>query len=129
MRSLFRVLFLGAVAASAMISPADAFSASFSWTGIGFCGSTSPAVAIRSAPKGTASLRFAMMDIDAPNFRHGGSTVAYDGKGRVAQGAVSYVGPCPPPGAAHRYTWTIEALDAGGRVLGTTRASGSFPPK
>ncbi|HEV7259465.1 MAG TPA: phospholipid-binding protein [Bosea sp. (in: a-proteobacteria)] len=108
-------------------SSAHAFSASFTWSGIGACGGTSPAFTIRSAPKGTASLRFAMRDYDAPNFRHGGSTVGYDGKGRVAQGAISYVGPCPPPGQTHRYIWTIEAVDGSGKVLGQAEAEGRFP--
>lgn len=107
---------------------AFAFSASFSWKGIGACGGISPAFVVRNAPKGTERLRFAMRDYDAPNFRHGGSTVAYDGKGRVAQGAISYVGPCPPTGQRHRYIWTIEALDKSGAVLVQTEAQGSFPP-
>ena len=57
-----------------------------------------------------------MRDYNAPNFNHGGSTVAYSGA-RVAAGAVSYIGPCPPPNETHRYIWTIDALDASGSVL------------
>lgn len=110
-------------------SAAFALSASFSWKNTSACSSTSPAFTVRGAPKGTASLRFNMRDLDAPNFRHGGSTVAYDGKGRVAQGAITYVGPCPPTGQTHRYVWTVEALDGAGSVLGQTEAQGSFPPR
>jgi len=119
-----------ALAATILVpSAALALSAAFTWKGIGACGGTSPAFTVRAVPKGTASLRFAMRDLDAPSFRHGGSTVAYDGKGRVAQGAISYVGPCPPTGQTHRYVWTIEALDAAGSVLGQPEAQGSFPPR
>jgi hypothetical protein len=108
--------------------PAHAFDASFSWAGIPRCSTLSPAFTIRGAPAGTAKLRFLMTDNDAPDFPHGGSTVVYDGRGRVPQGAISYTGPCPP-GVTHKYVWTVEALDASGKVLGATRASGLFPPK
>ena len=69
-----------------------------------------------------------MRDYNAPNFQHGGSTVAYSG-GRVAKGAISYIGPCPPAGEKHRYIWSIEALDANGAVLARARAQGTFPPR
>jgi hypothetical protein len=62
---------------------ASAFSARFSWSGVRACGRTSPAFTIHDAPKETESLRFMMNDKDAPNFRHGGSTVPYNGSGRV----------------------------------------------
>ena len=55
----------------------------------------------------------------------GGSTVAYTG-GTVAPGAISYIGPCPPAGTKHTYRWTIEAIDGGGKVLGTATTSGVF---
>lgn len=112
----------------AAASPAIAMSASFSWKGIAACSGTSPAFSISGAPAGTANLRFAMRDYDAPDFNHGGGTVAFAG-GKVAQGAISYRGPCPPGGQTHHYIWTIEALDASGRVLATATAEGSFPPK
>jgi phosphatidylethanolamine-binding protein (PEBP) family uncharacterized protein len=111
------------------VGTAAAFSASFSWSGIAACSGPSPAFRISGAPKGTVSLRFAMRDLDAPNFNHGGGTVAYDGKGTVARGAISYIPPCPPGGAKHRYVWTIEALDASGNRLASASASGTFPPR
>jgi phosphatidylethanolamine-binding protein (PEBP) family uncharacterized protein len=104
---------------------AQAFSASFSWSGIPACSQTSPAFRIAAAPKGTTQLRFNMVDLDAPGFRHGGSTVSYSG-GAVAKGAISYVGPCPPQGPQHRYRWTVEALDSAGKVLGTTTTTQGF---
>jgi phosphatidylethanolamine-binding protein (PEBP) family uncharacterized protein len=125
------IVFALACAAAAMGSAnaAQAFSASFSWAGIGACGSASPGFTIRDAPNGTAKLAFEMRDLDAPGFRHGGSTVPYDGRGQVARGAISYIGPCPPGGQVHRYVWSIQALSADGKVLAQTTAEGRFPPK
>ena len=106
---------------------ASAFSVRFSWRGISPCGSTSPAFAVSGAPRGTASLAFGLRDADAPDFQHGGSTVPYAGKGPVPQGAIAYVGPCPPPGRSHHYVWTIDALDGSGARLASTSARGTFP--
>ena len=105
---------------------ASAFSASFSWSGIRACGRTSPAFTIQDAPEGTERLRFVMIDKDAPNFRHGGSTIPYNGSGRVPEGAIDYIGPCPPTGTTHRYVWTIEALDRSGKTIARATAGGSF---
>jgi phosphatidylethanolamine-binding protein (PEBP) family uncharacterized protein len=113
------------VATTLMSEPASAFSASFSWAGITACGSTSPAFRISAAPAGTKQLRFKMVDLNVPDYAHGGSTVAYNG-GAVAQGTVSFIGPCPPPGTKHTYRWTVEALDGSSKVLGTATASGVF---
>jgi len=121
-------LFALALAALAAASPASAMSASFSWNGIAACSGPSPAFTVNGAPAGTASLRFAMRDQNVPDYNHGGGTVPY-GSGKVAQGAISYRGPCPPGGETHVYIWTIEALDGSGKVLTTTRAQGKFPPK
>ena len=126
MKSLIWAAF--AVAALATASPASAMSASFSWNGIAACSGPSPAFSVTGAPAGTANLRFAMRDQNAPNYNHGGGTVPFAG-GKVAQGAISYRGPCPPGGEVHRYVWTIEALDASGKVLATATAQGRFPPK
>lgn len=123
--TLLRALTLLAAAMVAMPEQASAFSASFSWSGIAACGTTSPAFRISGAPAGTKQLRFRMVDLNAPDYPHGGSTVAYSG-GTVGRGAISYTGPCPPAGSKHTYRWTIEALDDGGKVLGTAAASGVF---
>jgi len=124
---------IAAVAASlllpvAIATPASAMSASFSWNGITACSGPSPAFTVSGAPAGTANLRFAMRDQNVPDYNHGGGTVPFGG-GKVAQGAISYRGPCPPGGETHVYIWTIEALDGSGKVLATTRAQGKFPPK
>jgi len=117
-----------ALAILAIASPAFAMSASFSWNGIAACSGPSPAFTVSGAPAGTASLRFAMRDQNVPDYNHGGGTVSFAG-GKVAQGAISYRGPCPPGGQTHLYIWTIEALDGSGKVLATTTAQGKFPPK
>ena len=101
---------------------------SFSWSGIPACSGTSPAFRIANAPKGTVRLKLEMIDANVPMYRHGGSTVDYDGKGAVPRGAVNYTGPCPPPLAKHRYVWTVTALDAAGTPLGQAKAEGMFPP-
>ena len=106
---------------------AQAFSAKFSWDGIAACERISPAFELAAVPPGTKRLRFEMHDLNVPGFHHGGSTVGYDG-GTVKQGAIKYIGPCPPGGQRHRYRWTIEALDASGKVLETATATQTFPP-
>ncbi len=114
--------------AFAAASTASAMSASFSWAGIAACSGTSPAFTVTGAPPGTANLRLVMRDQNVPTFNHGGGTVPFAG-GKVAPGALPYRGPCPPGGEIHLYVWTIEALDASGKVLATATAQGRFPPK
>jgi phosphatidylethanolamine-binding protein (PEBP) family uncharacterized protein len=126
-RQLPQAFGFAAVLVLTSMHEASAFSAHFSWSGIKACGRTSPAFTIDDAPKGTESLRFMMNDTDAPNFRHGGSTIPYNGSGRVPEGAIDYIGPCPPAGATHRYIWTIEALDRSGKIVARTTAEGPFP--
>jgi len=103
-----------------------AMSASFSWHGIASCLHVSPPFTLKDVPQGTRRLRFVMHDKDAPHFHHGGSTIQYTGP-QIPEGAISYIGPCPPPGATHHYVWTIEALSASGHVLAKTTAEGAFP--
>jgi phosphatidylethanolamine-binding protein (PEBP) family uncharacterized protein len=126
MRSAAIGIILAAIALGP--SPAFAMSASFSWAGVAACSGPSPAFTVTGAPAGTANLRFVMHDQNVPDFNHGGGTVPLAG-GKVAQGAISYRGPCPPGGETHVYVWTIEALDASGKVLATTTTQGRFPPK
>jgi hypothetical protein len=126
-----RLISVGAVVAILAFGypgAAAAMSASFSWNGIAACSGPSPAFTVSGAPQGTVNLRFGMRDQNVPDYNHGGGTVAFSG-GKVAQGAISYRGPCPPGGETHLYVWTIEALDAAGKVLAATTAQGRFPPK
>ncbi len=107
---------------------AEAMSLKFSWVGYRACASTSPAFEIADVPARTAQLRFRMVDQNVPSYPHGGGTVAYKGTGQIAAGALSFTGPCPPSGEQHDYQWTVQALDAGGKVLGTAQAAAKFPP-
>jgi phosphatidylethanolamine-binding protein (PEBP) family uncharacterized protein len=129
MRKLPQALAFAAVLVFTSMHEASAFSASFSWSGIRACERTSPAFTIHDAPKGTESLRFTMKDKDAPNFQHGGSAIPYSGSGSVSEGAIDYIGPCPPAGTIHRYVWTIEALDKSGKILARATAEGGFPAR
>lgn len=125
-----RLALLAAIAGLALIAMpgrASAFTAGFSWAGIPACEKISPAFTLSAVPAGTTRLRFNMTDLDVPGFHHGGSTVAYSGD-TVKQGAIGYIGPCPPGGQRHRYRWTIEALDGAGKLLGTATATQAFPP-
>jgi Phosphatidylethanolamine-binding protein len=116
MRQFPQALGFAAVLVLTSMHEASAFGASFSWSGIGACGRTSPAFTIHDAPKETASLRFRMNDKDAPNFQHGGSTIPYNGSGGVPAGTIDYIGPCPPAGTTlflHRDGEAGEALALG----------------
>jgi len=122
-------LLAGLVGLALAASPgrAIAFGVRFSWSGIPACERISPELHLSDVPPGTKRLHCEMKDLDVPGFRHGGSTVTYTGD-TVARGAIHYVGPCPPHGERHRYRWTIQALDAGGKVIGTAMATEAFPP-
>jgi phosphatidylethanolamine-binding protein (PEBP) family uncharacterized protein len=127
MRQLPQALAFAALLMLISMHEASAFNARFSWSGIRACDRTSPAFTIHDAPTGTESLRFTMNDKDAPNFQHGGSVIPYNGSGRVPEGAIDYVGPCPPADTIHRYVWMIEALDKSGKILARATAEGRFP--
>ncbi len=115
--------------------PAAAFELSFAWGATPACSGGRPAVVaspefrLANVPPGTRVIVFEMIDLAAPDFRHGGGTVAYAGDDLVPAGAFRYLGPCPPAGP-HRYRWTATARDRGttfGRTLGEASASRSFP--
>jgi len=108
-------------------APASAFTLDYSWSGISACQKVSPAFTLSGVPGGTKRLRFAMTDLDMPSFNHGGSVIYYEGD-TVAQGAISYTGPCPPEGQHHRYTWAVDAIDTSNVVLGRATATQTFPP-
>lgn len=124
--SLFPIV--AAVFALIVVSgAANTFTVKFSWAGIPACGKTSPEFHLSAVPPGTKRLRFEMHDLNVPAFHHGGSTVTFTGD-TVKQGAIRYIGPCPPGGEHHRYRWTVEALDDAGKTLATTSATATFPP-
>jgi hypothetical protein len=106
-------------------SSASAFEISFKW-----CGGSSPAFSLTDVPKGTTSIMFNMVDNDAPNYRHGGGSVTYTGQASLPCGALSsFNGPSPPAGSVHTYVFTATALDAGGKTIGSARATRRFPER
>jgi phosphatidylethanolamine-binding protein (PEBP) family uncharacterized protein len=122
-----RLLVLAAAAAVACL-PLTAFAMglSFDWGPTKACfDPKSPPMSVSDVPAGTKRLRIHMTDLDAPRFHHGGGTVAYEGSGKLAYGAFSYKGPCPPK--PHTYRFTAEALDGSGKVLATATAKKRFP--
>ena len=119
-------LVMATLAVMAFATPASAMSMSFTWGPTKQCfDSKSPPITLKGVPKGTAKLRFRMIDADAPNYPHGGGTVSWTGKGSLPYGAFRYKGPCPP--RPHTYQFTAEALDKSGKVLATARARKRFP--
>jgi Raf kinase inhibitor-like YbhB/YbcL family protein len=100
----------------------------------------SPPLSWSGVPRGSRSLRLAMIDLTA-NFTHWKVSGIDPGDGDVAAGAVpqggrqrknsfgkvGYGGPCPPKGdSPHRYAFTITALDKGGKVLDRGSLTGTF---
>lgn len=118
-------------AALAVLVPAAALAADlqvdFTWAGVSACTTKTPAFKIGGIPDGTKKLSFKMVDRNKPSYPHGGGTVDYAGSGDIPAGAFHYVGPCPPFGK-HTYEFTVQALDAGGKVLASGKKSLPFPP-
>jgi phosphatidylethanolamine-binding protein (PEBP) family uncharacterized protein len=120
------VIFL--LAGSAAAQAQSSFAADFTWEGTAPCfDPKSPPFSVAGVPAGTKVLRFAMKDLDAPNFPHGGGSVPYHGQSRIERGAFAYKGPCPP-GGQHRYQWTVQAQDGAGRTLAAATVTKTFPP-
>src|SRR5690349_20992868 len=88
----------------------------------------SPQLSWKNAPAGTKSFAVIMHDPDAPiaggfyhwvvyNLPASTHELATDVKlhadqlGDTSLGKPGYYGPCPPTGPAHRYDWTLYALD------------------
>lgn len=126
---MVRSLLMPLVLAGVVIAvPASAMGLSFSWGPTKKCfDSKSPPMKLSAVPKGTAKLRFRMVDLDKPDYPHGGGTVKWGGgsSGALPYGAFRYKGPCPP--SPHTYRFTVDALDSGGKKLATAQASRRFP--
>ena len=123
------VMLVGIAVPGSAGAQVPSFGVDFSWEGTAACfDPKSPPFTLSSVPAGTKRLGFAMKDLDAPSFPHGGGTVAFTGQTQVSRGAFSYKGPCPPSGQ-HAYQWTVEAQDAGGKTLATATVTKKFPPR
>lgn len=114
------------VAALFIMSTADAFafSMSFRWCGVG-----SPVFSLNGVPKGTTTLQFHMVDLQVPNYNHGGGTVTYKGQSMVACGALTNYSPPSPPSGSHPYQITVTAFGSGNSNLGTASFTREFPEK
>lgn len=122
------VMKIAAVLAMVLFSGVQAFAmdAHFEWGPTEDCfDPNSPPFEISGIPQGTASLSFRMVDLQVPDYPHGGGSVAYAGTGSIPYGAFKYKGPCPP--SPHTYEFTVKALDASGKVLATAKARKRFP--
>ncbi|MGA8533223.1 MAG: YbhB/YbcL family Raf kinase inhibitor-like protein [Candidatus Tumulicola sp.] len=86
-----------------------------------------PALAWSNVPPSVKSFALVERDPDAPvtgGFYHwvvydipastrslGGGSPAHGRTGLASTGKAAYYGPCPPPGPAHHYVFTLYALD------------------
>jgi phosphatidylethanolamine-binding protein (PEBP) family uncharacterized protein len=105
---------------------ASAMGLSFSWGPTKKCfDPKSPPISLSGVPKGTAKLRFKMVDLNAPTYPHGGQTIDFTGAAKLPYGAFRYRGPCPP--SPHSYEISVDALDGHGKVLGKAKARRRFP--
>ena len=108
------------------IGTASAMGLTFEWGPTTSCfDPKSPPIKLSDVPKGTKELRFSMVDLDAPDFKHGGETKSYAGKASLPYGSFHYKGPCPP--SPHTYEISIAALGSGGKVLAEAKARKRFP--
>jgi Raf kinase inhibitor-like YbhB/YbcL family protein len=102
----------------------------------------SPPLEWSGVPDGTGSLILTLADPDAPSgdFVHWrvtgidpsaagverGQVPAGGSEEENSAGQTGYAGPCPPPGPAHRYIFTVEALSADGEVLASGSLTGTY---
>jgi phosphatidylethanolamine-binding protein (PEBP) family uncharacterized protein len=100
---------------------------SFDWGQTKKCfDSKSPPITLSGVPEGTTKLDIKMQDRNARDFYHGGGRVDFTGQAALPYGAFRYKGPCPPSGS-HLYRFTVKALDAKGKTIGTAQAEKNFP--
>src|SRR3954447_1903347 len=102
---------------------ASAFSISFKW-----CGGPSPVFSLSGVPSGTKSLQFHMIDLDKPDYNHGGGNVAYTGQKTIPCGALNNYSPPSPPSGSHSYRFDVTATGPGG-ALGSASFTRKFPEK
>ncbi len=100
----------------------------------------SPPLRWTAPPRATRSFTITLVDIDAgflhwQGFRIPASARSLAAGAHLKQVGLNsfhepgYGGPCPPPGKAHRYVFTLRALGAGGRVLADASLTGRFAPR
>lgn len=128
MRRAWYGLFLAGALSSAAPALADDLTVSFKFDSSSKCSKVSPAIVVGNVPSGAVAFKVKLKDRNKPTWSHGGGTVANDGSGTIAKGALhdGYNGPCPPSGS-HTYVFTVKAVDANGDVLAEGEASQRFP--
>ncbi len=125
--SLLATSLLAACQTTKMAENAVELGLDFSWENTKTCTKISPAFKVTNIPGDTKKLSFHMTDLQAPGYPHGGSTIVYTGNGNIPEGAISYVGPCPP--MTHTYKWTVLALNEDeSLILGKGVISKPFTP-
>lgn len=115
--------------ASAAFKPDAPMPRTSAYDGAGCGGNNiSPELHWRGAPRGTRSFALIVRDPDAPvpgGFIHwvaynipanaqslpANAPLAPDQLGATSRNEARYGGPCPPPGPAHHYIFTLYALD------------------
>lgn len=113
-------------------SPAAAeFEIAFQWGDIPSCTTGrpnsvgSPAFVLSGVPEGTTEIQFKLVDLDVPNFNHGGGKIKVGQNGTLPFGVFKYKSPCPP-GGVHTYEWQAVAK-AGRKTLATASARRKYP--
>jgi len=103
----------------------------------------SPQLAWSGAPAGTKSFALILRDPDAQlpgGFYHwvvynlgpnthalaAGATLGAAQLGETSAGRAGYYGPCPPPGPAHHYIFTLYALDVAHIAASTPLTAGEL---
>ncbi len=116
------LFFLSAITAcvTTQVAPnAASLQVKFKWTSAHKCSPVSPEIRVTGIPSTTKKLKVIMIDLDKPDFNHGGGTIKYDGSKVIRAGALKrYTGPCPPSGR-HRYSIKVDAMDASGVIVGS----------
>ena len=121
------------------ISPAlaDEFTISFEWGDIPLCTSgnpntvENPRFVLSNVPEKTKFISFKLIDLDSPNYDHGGGKIEYTGNNVIEPGVFKYKSPCPPSGS-HRYEWTAYAKESDGFFsgsIGSAKAMIKYPLK
>lgn len=122
MKILSVLIFLLCGGASTAFALSPDMTLDFSWIGTALCTPrpNSPEFHVDNVPAGTTQLRFMLI---SPNGRElGGADVPLPVRGLVSQGAVSFRSPC----VGGMYTWTVEAMDAEGKLLGAAKLTRPF---
>lgn len=117
--------FVAGCTSSSVPDDAASLNVSFQFTEEHRCSAQSPQITVSGAPTETAQYTVRLRDHQAPAFNHGGGTVAASGDVIPAGALRSYTGPCPPSGQ-HTYEITVNALDAGGKIVGRGSATQRF---